>query len=186
VIPFPDKKYKVIYADPPWQYRQKGNGTSNGLAGHHYATLTTKEISNLPINDIKTDDSICFMWATFPFLQQALEVMKAWGFEYKTTAFVWVKKNKKSDSWFWGTGNYTRTNAEICLLGTSKDFRANQMIKSHSVHQIVDTRIEEHSKKPSIVRDLIVELCGDQPRIELFARQKVDGWDIWGNEAPIN
>jgi N6-adenosine-specific RNA methylase IME4 len=122
------------------------------------------------------------MWATFPNIDQALEVMKAWGFIYKTAAFVWIKKNKKSNTNFWGMGAYTRANAEVCLLGIRKNTKAGQMVKSHAVHQVIESPIEVHSKKPDIVRARIIELMGDVPRIELFARQKIEGWDIWGNE----
>ena len=108
--------------------------------------------------------------------------MKAWGFEYKTAAFVWVKKNRKNGSNFWGMGAYTRANAEVCLLGVTPGFKAKELIRSHSVHQIIEAPYEGHSKKPSEVRQRIVELLGDVPRIELFARQKADGWDAWGDE----
>lgn len=179
-----DKKYSIIYADPPWEYRQKG-GTKKlrGMANQHYQTMSTDEISSLPIENIKTDDAICFLWAVFPNIDQALNVMKSWGFEYKTAAFVWVKKNKKSNTNFWGMGAYTRANAEVCLLGVSKKTKAKQMVISHSVHQIIESKIEKHSKKPDVVREKITELLGDVPRIELFARQYAEGWDCWGNEV---
>jgi N6-adenosine-specific RNA methylase IME4 len=146
--------------------------------------MTTEEICHLPINDIKTDDAICFMWATFPNINKALQVMEAWGFTYKTAAFVWVKKNKKSGSNFWGMGAWTRANAEVCLIGISKRTKASKCVKSHGVHQIIEAPIEAHSKKPDETRNRIVELLGDVPRIELFARQSCEGWDCWGNEAP--
>ena len=114
-----------------------------------------------------------------PLLDKAFEVMRAWGFTYKTCGFTWVKRNKVSNSWFWGLGYWTRANAEICLLATKgKPHRA-----SKSVHQVCDARIMEHSRKPGEIRDRIVQLCGDLPRIELFARQYADGWDCWGNEV---
>ena len=177
------KKYQIIYADPAWEYKQSGSKTkSRGMAKQHYNTMTTEDICNLPIKDIKTDDAICFMWATFPNIDQALKVMESWGFTYKTAAFIWVKKNKKTDSYFWGMGAYTRANAEMCLIGISKNTKAMTQVQSHAVHQIIDAPIERHSKKPDIVRDKIVELMGDVPRVELFAREKADGWDSWGNE----
>ena len=175
-----NKKYKIIYADPPWEYKQKG---SRGTAVNHYEVMTTEDICRLPIKDIKTDDAICFMWATFPNIDQALKVMREWGFEYKTASFVWVKKNKKSNSYFWGMGAYTRANAEVCLIGISKKTKAKQCVKSNAVHQIVESPIEAHSKKPDEVRQRILQLLGDLPRIELFARQHADGWDCWGNEV---
>lgn len=181
MIDFPNGKYKIIYADPPWEYKQQGK-TARGIAANNYPTMTTHQIMNLPVRDIAADDALCFMWATFPNIGQALEVMKAWGFIYKTAAFVWVKKNKKSNTNFWGMGAYTRANAEVCLLGISKGTKSKQMVKSHAVHQIIESPIERHSKKPDITREKITELLGDLPRIELFARQKADGWSSWGNE----
>ena len=122
------------------------------------------------------------MWATFPQIADALRVMEAWGFTYKTAAFVWVKKNRKSNTNFLGMGAYTRANAEICLLGVTPDFRAGTQIKSRCVQQIIEAPIQAHSVKPDETRRRIVELLGDVPRIELFARQRVPGWDSWGDE----
>ena len=179
-----DKKYNIIYADPPWEYKQSGSKTnSRGMAKQHYETMTTSDICNLPIPKITKDNSICFMWATFPNIDQALKVMNSWGFIYKTAGFVWVKKNKKSNSNFWGMGAWTRANAEVCLIGISKNTKAKECVKSHKVHQIVESVIEQHSKKPDEVRERIIQLLGDVPRIELFARQQLDGWDCWGNEV---
>ena len=178
------KKYEIIYADPPWEYKQSGSKTnSRGLAKQHYSTMTTEEICRLPIKNIKTETSICFIWATFPNIGEALKVIEAWGFKYKTAAFVWVKKNKKSNSNFWGMGAYTRANTEVCLLGISKKTKATEQVKAHNVHQVIEAPIERHSKKPDIVREKIIELLGDKPRVELFARQKADGWDSWGNQV---
>ena len=124
------------------------------------------------------------MWATFPNIAEAIKVMEAWGFTYKTVAFCWVKKNPKSGGNFWGLGAYTRANAEVCLLGVTPDFKARDMVKSHRVHQIIEAPFEGHSKKPDEARRRIVDLLGDVPRIELFARQRAEGWDAWGNEVP--
>lgn len=108
--------------------------------------------------------------------------MEAWGFQYKTAAFVWVKTYAKSGKLFWGMGQYTRANAEVCLLGVTPDFKASEKIKTHKVHQIIQAPFEGHSTKPDAARQRIVELLGDVPRIELFARQKAEGWDAWGDE----
>ena len=125
-----------------------------------------------------------FLWATFPNIDAALKVIKEWGFTYKTAAFVWVKKNKKSQSNFWGMGAYTRANAEVCLLGISKDTKAKQVVKNNGVHQIIESPIEKHSKKPSEARERIIRLCGyETNKIELFARENIIGWDCWGNEV---
>jgi len=111
-------------------------------------------------------------------LPEALHTMKQWGFFYKTNAFTWVKENKKAGSDFFGMGQWTRRNTEICLLGT----KGNPKAIDHSISELVRFPIGKHSEKPAIIKELIVKLCGDIPRIELFARQKTDGWDIWGNE----
>tara|TARA_R110000824_G_C14826118_1_gene637315 strand:+ start:39 stop:563 length:525 start_codon:yes stop_codon:yes gene_type:complete len=171
----PDKKYSIIYADPPWKYWSTGKKNQS----RHYNCLTIDEICTLPINKITDDDCILFIWVTYPILQKSFEVIERWGFKYSTCGFSWVKKNKKSTTWFWGLGSWTRSNNEICLLAT----KGKPKRVSKSVHQIVDDRIREHSRKPDCVRDRIVELCGDLPRIELFARNKTPGWDVWGNEV---
>ena len=179
MIPFPDKKYNIIYADPPWNYKvwsAKGTGRS---AEQHYSTMTIKDIQDMPIQDIADDNCILFMWVTYPLLEDSFDIIESWGFTYKTVAFTWVKRNKKSDSWFWGLGHWTRANAEICLLAT----KGKPKRISAGVHQIVDDRIMEHSKKPDTVRQRIIELMGDLPRIELFARETAEGWDSWGNEV---
>ena len=105
--------------------------------------------------------------------------MRAWGFSYKTVAFVWIKQNRKSDSLFWGMGHWTRSNAEFCMLAT----KGHPKRRSAGVHQVILSHIEEHSKKPEEARRRIVELMGDLPRIELFARASPPGWDVWGNEV---
>lgn len=173
------KKYQIIYADPPWRYKvwsKKGKGYT---VENHYPTMSIEEICKLPVDKIADDNCILFLWVTFPCLLEGLKAMREWGFKYKTCGFTWVKRNKKSDSWFLGLGYWTRANAELCLIGTKG--RINRVSKS--VSQLIDTHIEEHSKKPEVVRDRIIELVGDLPRIELFARQKTKGWDIWGNEV---
>lgn len=170
------KTYQIIYADPPWKYDQKG---LQGAAEKHYATMSMEDICRLPVEQISAKDSILFLWVTFPQLPAALRVISAWGFKYKTVAFLWLKKNRKADSWFFGLGFWTRGNAELCLLAT----RGHPKRKAANIHQFIISPIEAHSKKPDIVRDKIVELVGDVPRIELFARQETPGWDIWGNEV---
>ena len=179
-----DNKYQIIYADPPWEYKQSGSKkNSRGMAKQHYQTMSTEDICNLPVRNITADNAILLIWATFPNIAETIKVIEAWGFTYKTAAFVWVKQNKRSNSLFMGMGAYTRANAEVCLLGIGKKVKAKELVKSHAVHQIIQSRIEQHSKKPDIVRDRILDLVGDLPRIELFARQETDGWDCWGNEV---
>ncbi|WP_097002301.1 MT-A70 family methyltransferase [Lacrimispora amygdalina] len=172
-------KYNIIYADPPWQYRQS---KGQGVAENHYPTMQLNDICNLPVGSIAHKDSVLFLWTTFPQLSEALEVIKSWGFTYKTVAFVWVKQNKSCNDFFFGLGYWTRSNAEICLLGV----KGHPKRISKKVHQLIINPIEQHSKKPDITREKIIELMGDLPRIELFARQKITGWDAWGNEVTNN
>lgn len=174
-----DKKYSIIYADPPWAFSAWSSKAQRHVS-KHYQTMTTQDIMDLPIKDLAADDAVLLMWATFPNLPLALAVIEAWGFTYKTNAFTWMKQNKKSPSLFWGMGYYTRSNAEVCLLATKGKPLKRQ---SHKVHSVIVSPIEEHSKKPDEARSRICQLFGDLPRIELFARQHSEGWDCWGNEV---
>ena len=178
MIPFPDKKYNIIYADPAWTFTFWSDKASRKVS-NHYDLMKAEDIYNLPVNDIADDNCILFIWVTYPNLLEGLETIKRWGFKYKTCGFSWIKKNKKTDSLFWGMGYYTRSNNEICLIGT----KGKPKRISSSVHQVVLDKIREHSRKPDVIRDRIVELMGDLPRIELFARQRTEGWDCWGNEV---
>jgi len=175
MIPFPDKKYSIIYADPPWSYCGK---MMNSSVTDHYTTMTLDNICELPIEKICNDNCILFMWVTLPKLNEFMRVVNAWGFEYKTTAFVWVKQNKKSSGFFMGLGRWTRSNPEICIIATKGKISRIR----NDIRQLQVFPIEEHSKKPDGFRNLIVELMGDLPRIELFARQRYKGWDAWGNQ----
>lgn len=170
-----DKKYNIIYADPAWQYFESGNKNQS----LHYKTMTIEEICKLPVRDIADDDCILFLWVTFPILQECFKVMEAWGFEYSTCGFNWIKKNKTSDSNFFGCGSWTRANSELCLIAT----KGSVTRLDATISQIIETPIEEHSKKPVITYELIERLVGKLPRIELFCRQPYEGWDCWGNEV---
>lgn len=172
------KQYNIIYADPPWSYRDKALAGNRG-AGCKYLTQSKEWIDNLPVSKIAAKDCVLFLWVTMPKLNEVWELFDKWGFEYKTCAFTWVKRNKKSPSWFWGMGRWTRANAELCLMAT----KGNPKRINAGIHSIIDTPIEQHSKKPNEVRERIVALLGDIPRIELFARNKTEGWDVWGNEV---
>ena len=174
------KKYNIIYADPPWTYKvwsNKGNGRS---AASHYNTMSKEDIQNLPIQTICSNDCVLFLWVTYPCLLEGIELIEKWGFTYKTCAFSWVKMNKKKNTPFVGMGYYTRANNEICLLAT-KGKPLKRM--KRNVEQVILSPIREHSRKPDEIRQRIVDLFGDLPRCELFARQKTDGWDVWGNEV---
>ena len=190
--PFPDKKYQIILADPPWKYRQgKSMGTQfQGACDRYYNTMDINELCKLRIADITDKDCILFLWATFPQLVEALQLIKAWGFEYKTLGFNWIKLNKDGTPFF-GVGYYTKSNGEICLLATKGN--PHKFIKDNSISQIIMTQKRKHSSKPTNVREKIVQLLGDRPRIELFARgskekdmlgyNEFEGWDVWGNEV---
>ena len=173
-----EKKYSVIYAAPPWHYDAWKKG--KGIAENHYNTMKIEEIIEMKdiIQKISDKNCVLFLWGTFPCLLEGLRTLHEWGFKYKTCGFTWIKRNKVSDTWFFGLGHWTRANAEICLIAIKGTIKR----VSNKVSQIVDTHIEEHSRKPEIVRDRIVELVGDLPKIELFARKNADGWDCWGNE----
>ena len=184
MIPFPQKSYKIIYADPPWKYNDQAGKRG---ASAKYLVQNNDWIANLPVKDISLDDSFLFIWVTMPLLPDIFNIIKSWGPDYKTVAFVWVKQNRSSHpwqaSWFWGMGHYTRANAELCLLG----IKGKPKIINNDVHQIISTPIGKHSEKPNEARKRIIRLCGDLPRIELFSRQEYPGWDSWGNEvSPVS
>lgn len=175
-----DKKYNIIYADPPWTFKTYSDKGKDRSAEKHYVCMNKKEIQKLPVQNLCKKDSVLFLWVTYPCLKEGLELIEKWGFTYKTCGFSWIKLNKKNNTPFIGMGYYTRSNNEICLLATK-----GKPLKriSKSVKQVILSKIEEHSKKPDETRNRIVELFGDIPRIELFARQTCGGWDCWGNEV---
>lgn len=169
-----DKKFSIIYADPAWSYWEGGEKNQS----MHYKTMTIDDIKSLPVLSIADENAILFIWVTFPILQEAFEVIKSWGFNYSTCGFAWVKKNRVSDTWFFGNGAWTRANTELCLIAT----RGTVTRLDASISQVLDDRIMEHSQKPERVRELITRLVGKLPRIELFSRNdKNDGWFNWGN-----
>ena len=170
---------EIIYADPPWNYTPCGHSIPHrSKKGQPYIAMRMIDIYDLELPEL-ADDCVLFMWATAPLMPEAIHTIKSWGFEYKTIAFTWIKKNKKAtDTNFWGMGSWTRSNPEFCLIGT----RGKPKAVSHSVHSVIEAPLQEHSKKPDIVRDKIVELCGDKKRIELFARDKFEGWESWGDQ----
>ena len=179
-IPFPDKKYQIIYADPPWEYKESGSGSR--VVSSHYSTLSLDEICNLPVKLISADTSILFLWVTFPRLEQGLQVIKSLGFIYYGLGFDWVKLSANNLP-SWGMGYYTRQNTEVCLIGVKRDKSKRIKPLVRNVQSVVLSKRLEHSQKPHKIRDYIVSVCGDLSRIELFARQKIEGWDVWGNEV---
>lgn len=177
------KKYQIIYADPPWLYDNGGNQKSRGMARGSFECMPLEDIMALPVASISHDDSMLFLWATMPKLREALRVIDAWGFKYITCAFTWIKENPKSGGIYSGLGHWLNGNAELCLLG-----RRGKTLerKNRSVKQVLIAPRSRHSEKPSEARARIETLLGDLPRIELFARTKTPGWDVWGNEVESN
>ncbi len=173
------KKYQIIYADPPWSYQN--GGVPQGGVNVQYPTMTLEDIKDLPVAEISDDPCVLFLWATFPQLQEALDVIRAWGFKYKTLGFSWIKTNKNNGKPFFGIGYYAKSNCEVCLLGVKG--KPHSLVKSNEVSSVELCPRGKHSEKPAIIRKKIEKLFGDIPRIELFARQKTEGWDVWGNEV---
>jgi N6-adenosine-specific RNA methylase IME4 len=173
--------YSVIYADPAWSYQDRG---CNGAAELHYPTMSFEQLAALPVSRIAARDAVLFLWATYPKIEEALALIPKWGFTYKSIGFQWVKT--RGEKAFLGLGRWSRGNTEPCLLAT----RGKPKRVSASVSQLVfwepeilTAPVTRHSAKPPEARDRIVELMGDLPRIELFARQRAPGWDAWGNET---
>ena len=166
------KKYQIIYADPPWQF-QAGGGRKPP-----YPVMKMKDIIKLPINDLSDENCILFLWATDPQLPDAIQLIKEWGFKYKTVAWTWVKTGKVA-KFSMGLGYWTRGNPEMCLLATKG--KIHRLAKN--IPQLLLSPRREHSRKPDEIKDKIISLVGDLTRIELFAREKTEGWDVWGNEV---
>lgn len=171
------KKYDIIYADPPWLYNDKSRSHGGG-AESHYKCISTKNMIDWTLP--AANDSVLFMWCTFPMLEEGLKLLKAWGYKYTTGGFTWVKTNKNG-SIYMGMGHQTRSNAEICLLGKKGKGikRVNAGIYNTQLHPR-----GKHSEKPAKFRKDIEKLYGPNlKRLEMFARENVRGWDAWGDEV---
>lgn len=168
-------RFAVIYADPPWGYRTWSAGGRQAP----YPTLPTADICALPVRELAAEDCALFLWTTYPFLPDALAVVQAWGFRFRTVAFTWVKLNPSGRGYAFGLGYWTRANPEVCLLAT----RGRPARADKGVPNLIVSPRREHSRKPDEARERIVALCGDVPRVELFARERADGWDAWGDEV---
>lgn len=187
--------YNIIYADPPWSYtRTIGNGTIRRTDGEsHYPTMSVDSLRQIGyhVQRISRKNSALLLWATLPNLPAALQVMESWGFKYKTCWCTWVKTNKAGNKPFFGVGYYTRSNAELCLLGVKGKIASfknlvEDEVRDGNPNALSSICIEpprQHSRKPSIVRDNIVTFFGDVPRIELFAREQSPGWCVLGNQS---
>ncbi len=181
------KKYQIIYADPPWYFPANyGKIDKSKLSGFgaelRYNLMSDTELLSLPIGEIAEDNSALFLWVVNSRVDFGIEVLKNWGFSYKTVAFNWIKTARDSGMPNCRLGYWTLGGSELCLLGVKGKIKP---IK-HNIRQVVLHPRIGHSVKPSTFRDNIVLLFGDLPRIELFARQKVEGWDCWGNEVPVD
>lgn len=179
------KKYGAILADPPWHF-QNWNGAPGeltpgqqrrGNAQSHYPTMSTDDICKLSIPAEK--DAVLFLWACWPLLPDAMQVIQEWGFEYKTIAWVWVKLNRNSFGFYFGMGYYTRSNTEPCLLAT----RGNPKKPiARDVQALICSPIREHSRKPDEQYDKIERLYPNTNYLEMFCRRPRANWDSWGNE----
>lgn len=174
--PLPTGPFNLIYADPPWTYRDKCHAGKRG-AGYKYPTMAVHEIAALPVPEITAPDCLLAMWWVGPQPAEALQVVDAWGFTLvNLLGFVWRKTTKHNREQF-GMGNWTRANAECVLFakkGKPKRIDAG-------VRQFVHAEVREHSRKPDEVRDSLVRLVGDVPRVELFVRERMPGWEAWGD-----
>lgn len=171
------RRYALIYADPPWQYRDRGIRAS---ADRHYVTTPCADLERLPVWELAARDAILALWATGPMLPEALDLGHAWGFRYVTIGLTWIKTTRDNSRPAMGLGHWTRSASELCLL-----FRRGRPRRvDRAVPQVLHAPRQAHSAKPPEARDRLVRLLGDVPRIELFARDRVEGWDAWGNQAP--
>jgi N6-adenosine-specific RNA methylase IME4 len=180
-------EYRLIYADPPWTfatYSRKGKGRS---AEAYYDCMSLAEIEKLPVAEWAAKDCVLLLWATDPLLPRALEVLRAWGFVYKTVGFYWAKLNKsagtavyRDTSFFTGLGFWTRANPELCLLAT----RGHPKRRRADVRKLIVSPRREHSRKPDEAYARIEALC-DGPYLEMFARTAWPGWDSWPSEPRL-
>lgn len=171
-------KYQLIYADPPWQFRDKASAGHRG-ACHKYSVMTVDEICALPVRQIAADDCLLAMWWVPTQPLEALKVVEAWGFDLVTMkGFTWAKLTKNS-KWHIGMGTLTRANSEDCLFAR----RGRPKRLCAGIKQLVTDKVREHSRKPDGIRERLELLIGDVRRIELFARQRFAGWDAWGDQV---
>ena len=179
------QKFKLIYADPPWLFRNYSKKGEDRNAVKHYPCMKTEDICTMPVGDVADDDCVLLIWATDPQLPDALKVLEAWGFKYKTVGFYWVKTRKHAlldrlglTDFIMGLGYWTRANPEICILAT----RGKPSRLSKAVRRLVVSPRREHSRKPDEIYDFI-ETLAEGPYLELFARSRRPGWTSWGNEV---
>ncbi len=177
--PLPEGRFAILYADPPWDYKGQlqhageGSGDTGG-AKRHYPTVPLGELKRLPVSRIAASDSLLFLWATSPHLDQAIDLGRAWGFAWATVAFIWDKVRVNP-------GHYTLSQCELCLV--FKRGRIPHPRGARNIRQYLQEKRSRHSAKPEEVRRRIEAMFPDHPRIELFARRQIPGWTCWGLEA---
>lgn len=174
----PGGKFDIIYADPPWLYQENSKGEPVAMSvakpiKDHYPTLSLEELSDLDVASIASDDCLLFMWTTGPKLDTAMELGPAWGFKYVTLGFVWDKIKVNP-------GYYTMSQCEICLI--FKRGRIPQPRGQRNIRQMLSEKRTAHSAKPNEIRKRIEAMFPNQKKLELFAREKSEGWTVWGNE----
>ncbi|SFN76796.1 N6-adenosine-specific RNA methylase IME4 [Izhakiella capsodis] len=175
------KKYRLIYADPPWTYRDKANDGKRGV-GHKYQTMTLADICRLPVWDLADPEScLLAMWWVPTQPVEAMKVVGSWDFRLMTMkGFTWHKTNRRKGNSAIGMGHMTRANSEDCLFAVRGKLPERL---DASICQHVTAPRMGHSAKPPAFRDLLIRLLGDVPRCELFSRDFVPGWDMWGNQC---
>jgi N6-adenosine-specific RNA methylase IME4 len=181
--PLPNKKYDIVYADPPWFYY--GSAVKDAAAAKHYPLMTPEDLASLDVRSILNKRAAVFMWATCPRLNFAIKLIAEWKLHYRGVAYVWVKTNRAGKI-IAGQGvppTFTKPTTELLLVATTMPTGRSFPILDLAQPQVVLHGRAAHSEKPAIFRELIEELCGKRPRIELFARTKVRGWDAWGAEV---
>jgi len=177
------KKYNIIYADPPWGFNKgvyQDKGRNERLINQQYKTMSEKQLLDLPINNLSEKDAACFLWVTDSHLKQGIALMEAWGFTYRTIAFIWKKVTKNGKTCA-NVGAWTMKNCEVCIFGARGNMLQHK--KANNVFQLIEAERTKHSKKPLEAIERIETLFGDLPKIELFCRYPREGWSAWGNEV---
>lgn len=177
-VSMPSDKYRVIYADPPWLYTsgdQHSREEQDTVLGDYYPSMSIAELCNLPIYKLADDNSVLFLWVTSPLLEECFDVIKAWGFEYKTS-IIWDKDAHN-------VGHYVSVRHELLLICTRGSCKPDS---GKLLPSVVKEKRTEHSVKPETFRSMIDEMYPYGKRIELFARKQVEGWEAWGNEPKVN
>lgn len=173
------KKYNIIYADPPWYYPPRNPTKKFGRGvDSHYPLMKDEDIYNLPVSAMAEKNCALFLWVTGSKLDVGVTTLNRWGFRFATIAFTWIKQNPKSLTLFSGPGHYTKSNTELVLLG----LKGSMPVSDKTIKQVLISPRQEHSRKPSEIRNRIELLYPSGSRIELFARTTTPGWDVWGNE----